>query len=83
MEERGGRMITINELSSFLSECLGIDILPDEYESNFGELGIDSLKVFTLIDKIENKYGIKLPDENLYEYYSVERIYKGLCDGNE
>lgn len=83
MAERVGKMVSIDEFAAFLGEYLGVNFLPDEYDKNFAEFGIDSLRVFTLIDKIEEKYNVCLMDENLYEYDSVTKLYTGISQKTE
>lgn len=68
-------MVSIDEFATFLSDYLGVDILPTEYEKHFAEFGVDSLRVFTLIEKIEEKYKVSLMDDNPYEYDNVAKLY--------
>ncbi|KTD33979.1 acyl carrier protein [Legionella israelensis] len=46
--------------------------------SNFSDIGIDSLELFTLLLGIEEKYGIKIPEEKVAELNSIARIKQYL-----
>ncbi|QBR84511.1 acyl carrier protein [Legionella israelensis] len=47
-------------------------------QSNFSDIGIDSLELFTLLLGIEEKYGIKIPEEKIAELNSIARIKQYL-----
>ena len=68
-------IVSIDDFVSFLVDCLGIEILENEYGKNFAEFGVDSLRVFTLIEKIEKRYQVKLDDVNPYDCDTLEKLY--------
>lgn len=68
-------IVSIDDFVSFLFDCLGIEILESDYGKNFAEFGVDSLRMFTLIEKIEKRYQVKFDDVNPYDFDTLEKLY--------
>ena len=69
-----------NDFLEFLSERFGESVDRIKEINSFGELGLDSLSLFSLIQDIEEKYNIELPVDDLTEIDTVEKMYEYILD---
>lgn len=69
-----------NDFLEFLSERYGESVDRIKEINSFGELGLDSLSLFSLIQDIEEKYNIELPVDDLTEIDTVEKMYEYISD---
>jgi act minimal PKS acyl carrier protein len=63
--------ITLSDLRQILIECAGedegIDLSGDIQDTPFTELGYDSLALIETAARIEQRFGVKIPDERIAE----------------
>ena len=56
--------ITMDELAGLIKKAAGITVAPellkDQADSEFGELGIDSLGMLGIVGELENRFGVAL-----------------------
>jgi len=52
----------------------GIDISKVRPEDKFSEVGIDSLDLASILMAVDEKYGIKIPDEDVDKCNSIHSI---------
>ena len=69
-----------NDFLEFLSERYGESVDRIKEINSFGELGLDSLSLFSLSQDIEEKYNIELPVDDLTEIDTVEKMYEYISD---
>jgi acyl carrier protein len=62
------------ELRSLIAEIAEIDTIPDD--TNFKELGIDSMMGVEIVAAIERQYKVKFEDSELSEVSTLNRSYQ-------
>lgn len=68
------RTETIDELLKIISYTIGEDMELIDKESQFEELGIDSILSIELIDKINKKFNISLKVTDLFNYPNIKEL---------
>jgi acyl carrier protein len=66
------------ELRSLIAEIAEIDAIPDD--TDFKELGIDSMMGIEIVAAIERQYKVKFEDSELAEVSTLNRSYQLVLD---
>lgn len=65
----------LNRVVAILSSLGGMGTLPIEPESSLADdLGLDSLSVTSLIVRLEEEFGIEIPDRQITQFVTVGDI---------
>jgi acyl carrier protein len=71
-----------SELLEIMRECLGEadyeEIGEKDFVTEFTELGYDSLLVLEIATRIQDRFGIRIPDEAVEEMTSPEEMLKSV-----
>lgn len=67
--------ITYQMFLEFLSARYGETTEKIKEANSFGEIGLDSLSLFSLLEDIEETYQIKIDTDDLTEIDTVEKMY--------
>ena len=72
--------IDFDEYLNLLSEELNIE--PDELleKETFGSLGVDSLSLFSMMEDVEERFGIDIDVEDLTEISGVKKMYDFIVE---
>ncbi len=66
---------TVNEIKEIIKESGTLSNIEDLEESTlFSDAGIDSLEVFTILLGVEEKYDIKIPDDESYDFNTIGSV---------
>ena len=68
-------MAEITEFAASIGEYLGVEISETDYDKDFAEVGVDSLRAFGLMERLEQQYKIILLDESPYDFNTVRKLY--------
>jgi acyl carrier protein len=73
------------ELKDIICEIIEVEDFQDD--QSFAEMGIDSMMVLEVVAEIENKFSIKIPDEEIGNYFQsfdsiVNTTLKIMSDKN-
>ena len=68
--------MTYKDFLKFLSDRFGVTEEELENTDNFGELGLDSLSLFSLITDLEDEFGIVMDIDDMTEVNSVKKMYE-------
>ena len=67
--------VTDAEIAEWLrSSSLEIDIDPGDFEIAFSQLGVDSLSLFEVMEVVEAKASIVIPDEDFPQLTCIAKI---------
>lgn len=70
-------MATYEELTHLIADTFKIDCNRLEPDTHlFQDMGADSLELLSLVNALEKKYSIEVPDDAIEEFYCVENIYR-------
>lgn len=72
-------MLNKDELRKSVADILHVSAEEVDFNKDFREIGIDSLNLFLLIDKFEEKYDICINLENVYDLKNLNEFYNMLC----
>ncbi|HEX6970550.1 MAG TPA: acyl carrier protein [Micromonosporaceae bacterium] len=79
------RTLTIDDLKRILRECAGadeqVDLDGDILDTEFIDLGYDSLAMLETSSRIEREYGIKLDDDTVVSA-TTPRAFLALVNGS-
>lgn len=65
----------VEEIKGILADKLGIDVKEIKDDSTItGELKVDSLDMVEILMSIEDRYGLKIPDEATAGFHKVSDI---------
>ncbi|WP_445282396.1 acyl carrier protein [Streptomyces sp. DSM 118148] len=77
--------MTLEQLTGLLRECAGeeegVDLDGDVLDRAFTDLGYDSLAMLQVIGRIEQDYGLTLPDEVVAEATTPRQFLARVNDG--
>lgn len=62
------------EVKDFLLQFAEVDDEDIAEETNLSDLGIDSMKMFELIAKFEERFGVKVSDKQLSNLFTVHDL---------
>lgn len=68
------------EFLKFLSGRFGLEVNELKKVDNFGELGVDSLSLFSMITDIEEEFNIKIDIDDMTEVNSVSKMYNYITE---
>lgn len=71
-------MNTFEKLCEILSDEFGFDKSEITDETTFAELGLDSLEMVDAIMRIEEEFGVEIPDEAFAAMHSVGDVTEFL-----
>lgn len=71
-----------NDLLALCSELLKVKEPDLEIETEFGEYGVDSIMMMTMLNRIEAKYGESIEPNAIAEYPSIKRLAAYLIAQN-
>ena len=63
-----------SELRQLLTELASLPEGFDETADLYGDLGVASIKAMELLMVLEERYGVRVPDEEFIEATSLERL---------
>lgn len=69
-------MIGIGEFAVSIGEYLGVEIPETDYKKDFAEVGVDSLRAYMLMERLEEQYKVVLLDESPYDFNTIEKLYE-------
>ena len=68
----------MSDVSRYLADLLSenFDVVPEEFakESTLDTLGVDSVATIELVDILQEKFGIRITDEELTNKNTVEQV---------
>ncbi len=71
--------MTLDELKEVIAEVLGVDEDSVTAEANLiDDLGADSLSIMELHMEIEEKTGVKIPDEAVADIHTVQDVMDAI-----
>ncbi len=71
--------MTLDEIKVIIAETLGVDESEVTPEANLiDDLGADSLAIVELHMEIEEKAGIKIPDEAITDLHTVQDVLNAI-----
>ncbi|GAB1644469.1 acyl carrier protein [Krasilnikovia sp. MM14-A1259] len=72
--------ITMEDLRRILISCAGEsdDLSGDIIDREFEELGYDSLALMETAARIEQEYGVRIPDEHLVELHTPRAVLEAV-----
>ena len=71
--------MSLDEIKAVIAETLGVDESEVTPEKNLiDDLGADSLAIVELHMEIEEKTGIKIPDEKVSELHTVQDVLDAI-----
>ena len=73
---KGGRQMTVeSKVKQIVAEQLGKDVNEVKSEASFiDDLGADSLDIVELVMKMEEEFGIEIPDEEAEKIKTVSNV---------
>lgn len=77
-EDRSARIS--QEVADLLADLSGLDLAADQYELSFLELGFDSLFLTQAVQKIQNKYAVKIAFRQLLDNLGSIRLIAEYLD---
>jgi acyl carrier protein len=72
------RETVMTELTAIFGEYADAGAQIRETSHLVADLGVDSLGVFELIQNVEDKFGLEIPDEALHEVETVGDVAKAI-----
>ena len=63
---------------AFLTDRFGVTREELEKVDNFGELGVDSLTLFSMITDVEKEFDIRIDIDDMTEVDSVSKMYANI-----
>lgn len=69
---RKGKNIMLEEIKELVAETLGTDVEELTEETSFSDdLNADSLDLFEMVMELEDKFGVKIPTEDLEQIKTI------------
>lgn len=69
-------MLSKKDLLKFISERFNISLGSIDCDTDFRELGIDSLYIYAMIDSLQNKYNISVDIEDMADTNTINKLYE-------
>lgn len=70
----------LNELANADSQNPPVDISEETADEPFAELGIDSFATIELLDRVEERYGVAVPDEDVRAIATPRHLLRYIAE---
>lgn len=72
-------MSSMNEVKNLIADQLGLDAAEVQPDSRIVEdLGAESADIANIMAAVQDRYGVKVPDEKVSSFSTVSDVYMGI-----
>lgn len=75
--------MSFDEFVKFIADRYGMTPEQVKETKSFGELGLDSLSLFTLVSDIEEEFKLSINVEDLTQVDTIEKMYDFISKGQQ